>query len=92
MPIKEEGNYIEKYSIEEVDVERYNLYKTRSRSQIVNDLLRGCVEPNPGPLFDKNREWKRIYKHIRGAMRAQEATRTDCLEYIFEEWYNLKKD
>lgn len=56
------------------------------------NLLKGCVEANPGPMFVKNKQWIRIYKHLRGAIRKCDAYKQDCIQYIYQNWYDLNKE
>lgn len=62
LPINVSGHYVEKYTIDEDDVSVFNEKRKQSRAEILSLLQRGCVEVNPGPIHDINKEWVRIYQ------------------------------
>lgn len=90
LPINVQGLYSEKYIIDEEDVTAFNEMRKRSRAEILSLLQRGCVEVNPGPIHDINKEWVRIYQLLSQARRKDKSiNRTDCLEYIRKNWASL---
>lgn len=68
----------------------FNEKRKQSRAEILALLQQGCVEVNPGPIHDINREWVRIHKLLSEARRKDKSiNENDCIAYIRENWASL---